>query len=104
MVKSDHFEIDDQSLSKAIGRTFEKRATAIPTNRPRSLSADFASKYRENWLAFLRKNELQNTKINNLLILVESIWNFLEWPIKGLITHDIIIDRRRWNPSKRKWL
>ncbi len=101
---SDHFEIDDQSLSKAIGRTFEKRATAIPTNRPRSLSADFASKYRENWLAFLRKNELQNTKINNLLMLVESIWNFLEWPIKGLITHDIIIDRRRWNPNKRKWL
>lgn len=101
---SDQFELDDQPLSKAIARTFEKRVTPIPTGRPISLTADLASRYQKHWLAFLRKNELQNNEINDLLVLVDKLWVFLEWPITRIITSGSGQAQRRWEPSKRKWL
>jgi predicted nucleotidyltransferase component of viral defense system len=100
---SEHFELDDQSLQKAIAKTFEKRVTLIPAGRPISLTADRASKYRENWKTFLKKYGLENAEINDLLLMVEKIWVFLEWPLQGLVTPKTQGYRRHWIPVKRKW-
>lgn len=100
---SENFEIDDQTMQKAIAKTFEKRATILPAGRPISLTAEFVVKYRENWRAFLRKSGLENGEINDLLILIEKIWVFLEWPLQGLIAPDSHRDHRHWIPGERRW-
>ena len=98
-----NFEIEDESVHNAILMTFENRATPVPTARPISLTPDFGAKYRENWLAFLRKNQLQHAEIDDLLTLVEKLWAFLEWPIVGLATSNAPRNPRRWRPRERKW-
>ena len=100
---SENFEIDDQSLQKAIAKTFERRATIIPAGRPISLTVAFGSKYREYWRTFLGKSGLENSEINDLLLLIEKIWVFLEWPLQGLTAPDPIRDRRRWIPGEERW-
>jgi hypothetical protein len=99
----ENFEIDDQSMQKAVAKTFEVRATDIPTGRPISLTIDFAAKYHENWRAFLRKSGLENSEINDLLVLVEKIWEFLEWPLQGLLAPGPHRAHRRWIPGERRW-
>ncbi len=100
---SENFEIDDQSMQKAIAKTFEKRATIIPVARPISLTTEFASKYHENWRTFLRKSGLENGEINDLLSLIEKIWAFLEWPLQGIIPSDPHRDNRDWIPGEKRW-
>ena len=100
---SEHFEIDDRSLQKAIAKTFEKRASAIPTGRPVSLTAAFGSKYGENWKTFLKKSGLENTDINDFSLLVEMIWAFLEWPLQNLMILKADKGHKHWIPGKRKW-
>jgi len=90
-------------MQKAIAKTFEKRITIIPVGRPISLTVDFAAKYRENWRMFLGKSGLENSGINDLLLLIEKIWVFLEWPLQGLITPDPHRDHRHWIPGEGKW-
>ncbi|MGC1375655.1 MAG: nucleotidyl transferase AbiEii/AbiGii toxin family protein [Anaerolineales bacterium] len=99
---SESFELDDRSLQRAVAKTFEKRDTIIPVERPISLTVDFATKYRRNWLAFLKKSGLENSEINDLSLLIEKIWVFLEWPLHGLAM-PVQRDHRRWTPGERKW-
>lgn len=100
---SENYEIDDRSLQKAISKTFEIRVTTVPSGRPISLTVDFATKYRENWITFMKRSDLGMTEINDLLVLVEKIWVFLEWPLQGIITPNSHRDNRRWIPAERKW-
>ena len=100
---SENFELDDQPLQKAIAKTFEKRVTIIPSGRPVSLTIDFASKYSKNWRTFLKKSDLENSEINDLVLLIEKIWAFLEWPLQGLVAPNTYRDSRHWFPSERKW-
>jgi len=100
---SDHFELDDESVSIAIERTFHNRVTQIPKERPAFLTAEFASKYNKNWTAFLRKKDLKNDKIDDLLEVVEFIWLFLEYPILEVGKISTKQNRKRWKPNKRKW-
>jgi predicted nucleotidyltransferase component of viral defense system len=100
---SENFEVDDQSMQKAIATTFEIRVTTIPSGRPISLSDDFASKYRDNWKRFLGNSGLENSEINDLSVLIDKIWVFLEWPLQGLITPNPHRDHRHWIPGEREW-
>ena len=100
---SENIEVDDQSMQKAIAKTFENRATPIPVGRPNSLTTEFASKYHENWRTFLRKSGLENGEINDLLSLIEKIWAFLEWPLQGIIPSDPHRDHRDWIPGEKRW-
>jgi hypothetical protein len=100
---SEHFEFNDQSLRKAIAKTFENRSTAIPTSRPISLTIEFASKHRKSWGIFLEKSSLENSEINDLTMAIEKIWVFLEYPLDGLQTPDAHHKNKHWVPSRRKW-
>ncbi|HSL44808.1 MAG TPA: nucleotidyl transferase AbiEii/AbiGii toxin family protein [Anaerolineales bacterium] len=100
---SEHFQLDDESLQKAIRKTFEVRNTSIPIGRPHSLSSEFANQYRTHWKTFLEKNSLENDHINDLPLLVEILWTFLKLPLRGLVSAKVDRQHRLWLPSKRKW-
>jgi len=100
---SEHFELDSQSLQKAIAKTFVNRSTDIPHSRPISLTIEFASKYQEDWESFLNKSGLENDEIVDFKLLVEYIWGFLEMPLEELLTPDIQQKNRKWSPSKKQW-
>ena len=101
---SSHFELDDRSLEKAIGKTFEKRNTSIPIGRPNSLAVDFASKHQRDWELFLKISDPENAQFNHLLLLAEKIWAFLTWPLSRSTTPDNHRERKHWAPATRSWI
>ena len=96
---SEQFRLNDQLLKKAIVKTFENRKTELPNGRPYSLSIEFAQKYNENWKSFVKKNDLGGSPIE-LPYIVDSIWNFLEWPLQGLKSPRV---HSYSEPKERKW-
>jgi predicted nucleotidyltransferase component of viral defense system len=57
------FELDGTSLRKAIQATFKTRETAIPAERPQSLSDEYARARQAHWTIFLNKMDLQNDQV-----------------------------------------
>jgi hypothetical protein len=100
---SEHFEFVDTTLQAAIATTFENRLTPIPTSRPIFLSIEFASKHDKSWKAFLKSSNLDNGEVNDLAVLVEKLWIFLEDPIKALVTPLLNRKNKYWLPNKRIW-
>jgi len=96
---SEYFEFDAFSLQEALITTFNNRGTKIPVNRPWCLSTNFAFKFQTGWQSFLKKNALKTNGIENLSILTEEIWKFLETPLTNPKPSPDI----KWNPAKRKW-
>ena len=78
---SENFKFDIDALQKAITITFKNRNTKIPVGRPSFLTAEFASKYQDNWKSFLKKNDLENNMVDDLSVVIENIWKFLEQPL-----------------------
>lgn len=97
---SEYFEFDVRSLQKALVTTFKNRNTEIPVNRPKYLSADFALKHQTGWQSFLKKTALKINGIDNLSVLIEKIWEFLEMPLTNESAHQ---NASVWKPTKRKW-
>lgn len=95
---SEYFELDLSPLQEALITTFTNRNTELPVSRPTCLSADFALKYQIGWQSFLKKNTLK-TNMNDLSMLTDEIWNFLETPL----TNPELSPNTKWNPAKRKW-
>lgn len=52
-----HLELDGATVAKAIGATFERRGTAVPTSIPVGLSSTFAADAdrQKQWSAFVRR-------------------------------------------------
>ena len=80
---ADNFEFDVQPLQKAIEKTFAKRNTAIPFERPAGLTTEFAEINRHRWTNFLHKSDLQSEDVENFADVVERIWTFIEYPIRA---------------------
>lgn len=100
---SEHFAFSSQSLQKAIDTTFKNRASKIPNKRPASLTVEFASLHKVGWKSFIRKNNLETNNIEDLILMVEKIWIFLEHPLKILTIQGDQKDHRNWNPHEGKW-
>jgi hypothetical protein len=79
---ANNFEFEDQSLQKAIEKTFAKRQTEIPIERPVGLTPEFAQANRDKWPNFLNKLDLQSKDVEDFVNVVERIWTFIEYPIK----------------------
>jgi predicted nucleotidyltransferase component of viral defense system len=101
---SNHFEFDSQSLQAAIAKTFEIRGTEIPIGQPMALTPEFARKYDGNWKQFLKRLDLENEEIDDLLNLVEKIWVFLGQPVQELAGGVNNQKRQTWNPNESKWM
>jgi predicted nucleotidyltransferase component of viral defense system len=101
---SEHFKLDSLSLQRAIERTFEVRNTPVPTGRPSSIAPELANQYDNSWKAFLKKNGLENGHTNEFPLFLNTLWEFLEFPLNGLKTKKSTESNRNWSPSKRKWI
>lgn len=79
MLKS--FTLDRKHLKEAIAKTFARRETAVPINIPLGLGEEFARNPQksEQWLAFLRKNDLQGVGKN--LDEITSEIREVVWPL-----------------------
>ena len=96
---AENFEFDGQSLQKAIEKTFAKRQTEIPIERPVALTVEFAEANRGKWTNFLKKLDLQNRDVNDFADVVNRIWSFLEYPIQVSLS-DKPSKQLHWTPRK----
>jgi predicted nucleotidyltransferase component of viral defense system len=100
---SEFFELDSQSLHKAIDTTFRNRNTRIPDKTPASLTAEFAFAHKDGWKRFVRKTSLETSNVEDLTLMVEKIWQFLECPLSISVTAGIPQKRKTWCPREREW-
>jgi predicted nucleotidyltransferase component of viral defense system len=77
-----HFEFEGSSLQRAIEKTFAKRNTELPAERPVGLTPDFARTNQERWTGFLRKLKIQSEDVEDFGMVVNKIWSFLEHPLQ----------------------
>ena len=72
--------LDPVKLGDAIAATFQRRATPIPAGVPLGLSDEFArdSIKRAQWLGFLRKNQLEEMALEDVIV---DIRRFVEEPM-----------------------
>jgi hypothetical protein len=84
LVLSQQFAFDGALLCRAIWATFERRRTALPTEPPRALTAEFYEDdgKRKQWHAFLRKNKLEAAGAD-LGQVAATLSEFLLWPAQA---------------------
>jgi len=99
---ADNFEFEAQSLQKAIEKTFAKRQTEIPAERPVGLTAEFAKTNRDRWTNFLNRFDLQDKRVEDFVVVVERIWDFIEVPIKLSLSKESVTELH-WLPQ-RGWI
>lgn len=75
-VLAGHSDFDGAVLAQAIGATFERRGTAIPSGLPLGLTDEFGldEQKTRQWLAFLRKNTLEPVP---LVMVIAALCEFL---------------------------
>jgi predicted nucleotidyltransferase component of viral defense system len=77
---TENFKFNSQLLQHAIKKTFTKRQTEIPIERPVALTVEFAETNRGKWTNYLKKLDLQNRDVNDFADVVNRIWSLLEYP------------------------
>lgn len=89
---------DGELLSQAVGATFERRATPLPSEVPFALAGDFHTVVHKDsqWRAFLRKARLESTEIS-LERVTSSCANFLV-PILTALQDNAGFDKH-WSPG-----
>jgi predicted nucleotidyltransferase component of viral defense system len=95
---SETFEFESHALQKAIETTFKNRDTELPTERPASLSAEFASANNTRWNNFLDKMNISTTESANFANIMEQVWKFLEHPLRASLHNTK--STRKWIPNK----
>ncbi len=96
------FDFAGVRLGGAIGATFERRSTALPTAPPLALTAEFAHVpgKQVQWRAFLRRTGLDAP--DSLMQVVDELAAFL-WPMLiGLATGAMSVANLYW-PAKGPW-
>lgn len=96
---AENFEFESLSLHKAIEKTFAKRQTEIPPEKPVALTSEFAEANREKWKNFLKKFNLRNKEVEDFADVINKIWSFLEYPIRASLG-DRPSKQLHWSPRK----
>jgi predicted nucleotidyltransferase component of viral defense system len=88
-ILSKTFSFDGSTLVQAMGATFSRRETKIPTEVPIALSDDSASNSDKiiQWKAFLNRNGLENSTIN-FSQLIDELRTFLVQPLQAVTSKD----------------
>lgn len=89
------FEFDSRSVANAIRSTFDSRPAEIQDQIPYGLRESFAISKQQEWEIFLRKSKLSSDSIQDLLVAVNRIWQFLEYPLREIQTGENL-PRKRW--------
>lgn len=80
------FEFESRNLVNAIKSTFGNRPEELKNEIPYGLRDTFAIARQEDWELFLRKSKLWNASIKDLAVVVNRIWQFLEYPLREIHT------------------
>ena len=78
------FEFDSYSVANAIRSTFGNRPAELKNQIPYGLRESFAAAKQQEWETFLRKSKLSNDSIQDLSVVVNRIWEFLECPLREI--------------------
>lgn len=89
------FEFESQVLVNAIKATFGNRTAKLTDQIPYGLRDEFVIVNQANWESFLRKSKLWNGSIKNLGVVVNRIWEFLEYPLREIQT-DAELQGKQW--------
>ena len=92
------FAFDGRSLQEAIETTFRHRATELPSERPISLSIEFADANNGRWTNFLKKMNLEMMESDAFSSVVDQIWKFLESPLQSSLQGTK--SNHHWSPQK----
>ena len=95
---SETFDFESKSLQKALETTFENRDTGLPSERPVSLSIEFASATNRRWNNFLEKMNIRTTESADFVKIMEQVWKFLEYPLQSSLHNTK--STRTWIPMK----
>jgi Nucleotidyl transferase AbiEii toxin, Type IV TA system len=93
--------LDGATLARAIGATFTRRSTALPTQVPLALTRSFGdndAKQRQ-WQAFLRKSRIAADTLPETIDLLHE----LLWPASQ-VTARASDANASWNANERRWL
>ena len=90
------FEFDSRSAADAIRSTFGSRSAEIQDQIPYGLREPFAISKQHEWETFLRKSKLAGDSIKDLSVIVNRIWQFLEYPLREIQTGEKL--------RKKNWL
>lgn len=93
-------ELDGATLAAATAATFDRRKTALPTERPLALTSQFsqdAAKLRQ-WQAFLNKNRIAAGTLADTV----SLLDFLLWPPTEVAASKSKATAT-WRPDAGKW-
>lgn len=89
------FEFDSDSVANAIRSTFGNRPTELKDQIPYGLRDSFAISKQQDWETFLVKSKLSGDSIQDLSVVVNKIWQFLEYPLRE-IQIDERLQRKQW--------
>jgi predicted nucleotidyltransferase component of viral defense system len=69
--------VSDDELREAVSSTFERRQTAIPTERPEGLSSVFTTDQQKStqWLAYANSIDLEAVSLEQV---ADEVWGYLE--------------------------
>ncbi len=95
---SETFDFESKSLQKALETTFKNRDTDLPSERPASLSTEFASANNTRWNNFLEKINIPTSESADFANIMEQVWKFLEHPLQSSRYNTKSI--RKWIPNK----
>ena len=92
------FGFESRSLRKAIETTFKNRDTDLPSERPASLSIEFAAANNARWNNFLEKMNIETTESADFANIIEQVWEFIELPLQTSLHK--AKPTRNWIPNK----
>lgn len=95
---SETFSFEGKSLQQAIETTFKNRDTDLPSERPASLSAEFASTNNTRWNNFLEKMNIPTTESADFANILERVWEFIDYPLQASLNQKQ--SPRSWIPHK----
>ncbi|MFN7855012.1 MAG: nucleotidyl transferase AbiEii/AbiGii toxin family protein [Acidovorax sp.] len=94
-------ELDGATLAAAIAATFDRRQTALPTERPLALTKQFSedtAKLRQ-WQAFLNKNRIEAASLGDTVALLDD----LLWPTTEVAAAGSQATAT-WRPDALRWV
>lgn len=89
------FEFESRELANAIRSTFGNHLAELKDEVPYGLRESFVVSKQDEWDLFLQKAKLSNDSIKDLTAVVNKIWQFLEYPIREVLSGE--------NLSMKKW-
>jgi len=96
---SEVMNFDSLILEDAINKTFTKRKTKIPQERPYVLSREYGALSQKMWANFLKKSfDKKLTESSDFVFIVERIWSFLQFPVSIYFTKEKA--KKTWIPGK----